>query len=149
MHRSIRPSAGFTLAELLIVTMVISLLAMAASPTIKAYLERARIAQGMSVSRTIQASLASFTTTSVSNQYPASIDSYGELTVLINANGGQLRNTETETGMAFRKYTPLDIDGDNTWNSYTMSFTVLNVSPERPGWCIRIQPSGVERCPPQ
>jgi prepilin-type N-terminal cleavage/methylation domain-containing protein len=149
IHPSVRPIAGFTLIEMLIVTMIISLLAIVASPTISAYLERVRVARGVSVGRTVQASLASLITTNESNQYPDSIGSYDELTVLINANGGQLKNTEAETGMEFRQYTAIDTDGDSIWDSYTMSFKVLDVSPQRPGWCIKIQPSGVERCPPQ
>ncbi|ETW93185.1 type II secretion system protein [Candidatus Entotheonella palauensis] len=148
-YRHIRTIAGFSIIELLVVMMIISLLAIVASPTMSAYLERVRVAKGVSVGRTVQASLASVSTTSEGYQYPATISSYGELTVLINANGGQLQNTESETGMEFRQYTALDTDGDSTVDSYTMSFKVMNVSPQRPGWCITIQPSGVERCPPQ
>jgi prepilin-type N-terminal cleavage/methylation domain-containing protein len=148
-HRYRRPIAGFSLIELMVVTMVISLLAIMALPTMNAYFERARVTRGISVGRTVQASLASFTTDSQGNQYPAAIDSYGELIAVINANGGQLKDTEAETGVEFQQYTPLDLDQDGTWDSYTLSFKVIRVSPQRPGWCITIQPSGVERCAPQ
>jgi prepilin-type N-terminal cleavage/methylation domain-containing protein len=149
IHHHIRPIAGFTLVELLIVTMVISVLAIVASPTLSVYLEQARVARGISIARVVQASLASYTTTNVSYQYPASISSYGELTVLANTHSGKLKNTQAEAGMELRQYTALDTDGDSVWDSYTMSFRVTNVSPKRSGWCIRIRPSGVERCPPQ
>ncbi len=136
IYRHIHSRAGVTVIELLVVTMIINLLAIVASPTMSAYLERVRVARGVGVGRTVQAFLASLTTTSASNQYPASIASYGELTILVNANGGELENTEVETGMEFRQYTALDTVGDGNWDSYTMSFKVLNVSPQRPGWCI-------------
>jgi type II secretory pathway pseudopilin PulG len=148
LHRYLRSITGFTVIELLVVTMIISLLAILAWPTMNAYLERVRVAKSLSAGRTVQASLASLSTTSENNQYPAAITSYGELTVLVNANGGQLGNTEVETGMAFRSYTAIDTVNDGNWDSYTMSFNVLNVSPLRPGWCIRVRPSGVEHCPP-
>jgi len=149
IHRYIRSVAGFTLHELLIVTMILSVLILVASPTIMAYFERVRVARGLSVARTVQASLASFMTTDDSYQYPAAIGSYEDLKVLINTNGGQLKDTEGELGMIFQQYTALDSDGDTVLDSYTMSFRVTNVSPKRPGWCITIQPSGVARCPPQ
>ena len=149
IHRHICPITGFTLIELSIVTMVVSLLAVVASPTITAYLDRTRVTRGISTARIVQASLAAYTTTNATYQYPAAINSYGELTVLANAHSGKLKNTQAEAGMELRQYTALDTDGDNTWDSYTMSFRVTNVSPQRSGWCIRIQPSGVEHCPPQ
>lgn len=149
IHRYMRRIAGFTLIELLVVTMIIGLLAIVASPTMTAYFQRVRVAKGFSVGRTVQASLVSLITTSESNEYPDAISSYDELLALINTNGGQLEETELETGMQFRQYTPLDTDDDGIWDSYTMSFRVIDVPQHRPGWCIIIQPSGVERCPPQ
>ena len=149
IQKPIRAIAGFTLIELLIVTMVISILVMVATPAILSYLEQARVARGISMARLVQASLAAYTTTSIGYQYPASISSYSELAVLINTHSGTLKKTQTEAGMELRQYTALDTDGDSIWDSYTMSFRVTNVSPKRSGWCIQIQPSGVERCPPQ
>lgn len=149
IHRCTRSVAGFTLNEVLIVTLIISVLVLVASPTVTAYFERARVARGLSVGRTVQASLASFTTTDDGYQYPAAIPSYEDLKVLINTNGGQLKDTEEELGMIFQQYTALDTDGDTVVDSYTMSFRVTNVSPQRPGWCITIEPSGVATCPPQ
>ncbi|PON19244.1 hypothetical protein C2W62_03860 [Candidatus Entotheonella serta] len=149
IYRYLRPRFGLTLIELLVVTMIIGILAAFASPTMKAYFERVRVAKGVSTSHTVQASLASYTTTSDSNQYPGAILSYDELTMIINTNGGQLEATEDEAGMIFRQYTALDTDKDDTWDSYTMSFRVIDVPRQRPGWCIIIQPSGIERCRPQ
>lgn len=149
IRRHIRPMIGFTLIELLMVTMVISLLAMVASPAVTVYLERARVPRGVSTARLVQASLAAYTTTNKSYQYPASINSYGELTVLVNAHSGTLKNTQAEAGMELRQYTALDTDGDSIWDSYTMSFRITNVSPKRSGWCLLVKPSGVERYPPQ
>ncbi len=149
IRRHLHPIAGLTLIELLVVTMVITILATVATPTMMAYFERAKVTRSVGAARTVQASLASAATTSEGNQYPAAISSYGDLTVLINANGGQLENTEEEMGIKFRLYTALDTVGDGTWDSYTLSFRVTNVSKNRPGWCIKVLPSGVERCPPE
>ncbi len=149
IHRYIRLLAGLSLIELLVVTMILGLLAVVAVPTMKAYFERVRVASGISAGRTMQAALASFSTTSDSNQYPASIGSYDELIAIINANGGQLKATEAEAGIIFQQYTALDTDGDSAWDSYKMSLRVIDVSLRRLGWCITIEPSGVTRCAPQ
>jgi hypothetical protein len=103
----------------------------------------------MGTGNAIQAALAAYVTTSPSNLYPAAIADYADLSTIVNANGGSFQNTASEMGIELRSYTTFDIDADGERDSYTMSFTVLGVSPQNPGWCIVVQPSGVEKCPAQ
>ncbi|MDH3600650.1 MAG: hypothetical protein OEU26_13530, partial [Candidatus Tectomicrobia bacterium] len=65
----------------------------------------------------------------------------------VNAHGGALKNTESEMGIMFRQYGTIDLDGDGERDSYTMSFKLIGVSLNVPGWCIVVQPSRVEKCP--
>ncbi len=147
IRRYLYPISGFSLIEMLVVTMIIALLVSIAVPTMRAYFERTRVASAISAGRTVQASLASAATTSEDNAYPETIDNYTELATLVNANGGQLKDTEEEMGVQLQLYTPIDTVGDGIWDSYTMSWRVTDVSKRRPGWCLTIEPSGVVRCP--
>ncbi len=142
-------SEGLTLVELIIVTVILGLLAIVATPTIHAYFERVRVTKGMSIGNAVQAALMASTTTSANNTYPSAMPTYGELVTLVNANGALLKETEVAMGLELRAHTPLDSDSDGLYERYTMSFTVTNVSPTRRGWCIIVQPSGVEPCPPE
>jgi type II secretory pathway pseudopilin PulG len=126
---------------------MIGILALVATPHFIAYRDKARVAVGMGTGNAIQAALSSYATTSLSNLYPAGIANYGDLTTIVNAHGGTLQNTASEMGIELRRYTALDSDGNGERDSYTMSFIVLGVHPRNPGWCIVVQPSGVEKCP--
>jgi prepilin-type N-terminal cleavage/methylation domain-containing protein len=144
-----RHNQGFTLIELVVATVIIGILAITAAPNFIAYRDKTRVATGMGAGNAIQAALASFTTTSPNNLYPAAMANYGDLIAIVNANGGLFKTTELDMGIAFRSYASIDIDGDGERDSYTMSFTVLGVPPQNVGWCIVVQPSGVARCPAQ
>ena len=144
-----RTNWGFTLLELMLVTVIIGLLIVVAVPTYIAYRDKTRVAAGLGIGNQIQAALSSYTTTSPSNLYPdaADITTYNELMTVVNAHGGPLKNTESEMGIAFRQYGTIDLDGDGEWDSYTMSFKLIGVNTHVPGWCIVVQPAKVEKCP--
>jgi prepilin-type N-terminal cleavage/methylation domain-containing protein len=146
---SCRANRGFTLIELMLVTVIIGLLVVVAVPTYIAYRDKTRAAAGLGIGNSIQAALSSYTTTSPSNLYPAmaEITNYQDLMSVVNAHGGALKNTESETGIAFRQYGTIDLDGDGERDSYTMSFQLIGVSTSVAGWCIVVQPSRVEKCP--
>jgi prepilin-type N-terminal cleavage/methylation domain-containing protein len=145
----LRHADGVTLIELVVVTAIIGLLAVIAIPLFIAYRDKARVASGMGTGNAIQAALSAFATTSPSNLYPAAMANYGDLSAIVNANGGLLKPTESEMGIEFRSYIPIDLDGNGERDSYTMSFKVLGVPLQNTGWCIVVQPSGVEKCPAQ
>ena|GEM_PF-463509 len=144
-----RTIRGFTLIEVMLVTVIIGLLLVVAVPTYIAYRGKSRVAAALGIGNGIQAALSSYSTTSQSNLYPLAADltTYDDLRTIVNAHGGALKDTESQMGIAFRQYGTIDLDGDGERDSYTMSFTLLGVSTRIPGWCIVVQPSRVEKCP--
>ena len=70
-----RTNRGFTLIEVMLVTVIIGLLLVVAVPTYIAYRDKSRVAAALGIGNGIQAALSSYTTTSQSNLYPAAADS--------------------------------------------------------------------------
>jgi prepilin-type N-terminal cleavage/methylation domain-containing protein len=149
MAQLCRTHRGFTLIEMMLVTVIIGLLIVVAVPTYIVYRDKTRVAAALGIGNGIQAALSSYVTTSRTNLYPAAADitNYDELISIVNAHGGILKSTESEMGIAFQQYGTIDLDGDGEWDSYTMSFRLLGVSRTVLGWCIVVQPSGVSKCP--
>lgn len=94
IRHNIHPNIGATLIELIVVTVILGLLAIVSAPTVQTYFERVRVARGVSIGRTVQAALAASTMTDVADQYPAHIDSYADLIVMVNANGASSSHTD-------------------------------------------------------
>ena len=128
---SLQSTRGFTLVELMIVTVVLGIITMVATPFFITYRDKSRVASGLGTAHAIQAALSSYTTTSTSNLYPATITSYGELLAVVNANGATLKSTEQEVGLQFQTYGVIDSDGNGEHDSYTMNLRVIGVATER------------------
>ena len=137
---------GFALVELMVITMIIGLLAIVAAPTIRTYRDKSRVASGLGSASAIQAALATYITTNDKALYPKTITSYDDLRTLVNAHGTTLHSSEQEMGLQFQAYNSIDSDDNGEYESYTLTLRVMGVATHRPGWCIVIQPSGVEKC---
>lgn len=136
---------GFTLIELMIVVAIIAILASIAVPNFIAYRNKSRVASAVSSIASIRAALAGYAAESNANTYPATLSTFADLTALVNANGANLKGTESDQGFELRGYAGIDADNDLVWEDYTMSCLVLGVPSTSVGRLILVSPSGIDR----
>jgi Tfp pilus assembly protein PilE len=143
---SLNSIRGFALVELMVITVIIGLIALMATPAISIYRDKSRVASGLGSAKAIQAAFAAYSTTRVGDLYPSTITSYNELMSIVNANGTTLKSSSEDMGLLFESYQAIDSDKNGEPESYEMILRVSGVATAQLGWCLLIQPSGVEKC---
>ena len=147
-HSYLSRTAGNTLIELIVVIAVITILAVVSIPTFLSYRDKSRVSAVMASSDAIRSALAGYASSQITTSYPSAIADYDALVTLVNENGGQLALTAQKSGFTLQDYTPLDLEGDGEYESYTLSVRVINVPDTKPGWCVVITPSAITKCNP-
>ena len=147
-HTYLSRTTGSTLIELIIVVLVLVILAGVAIPTFLSYRDKSRVSTVMASSDAIRSALAGYASSHITMSYPPAIADYDGLATLVNANGGQLALTAQKSGFTLQDYTPLDVEGDGEYESYTLRVRVNNVPDTKPGWCVVITPSAITKCNP-
>jgi type IV pilus assembly protein PilA len=142
----IRNKRGFTLIELMIVVAIIGILAAIAVPNFISYRNKARIAAAVGSSGSIRDVMASYAADSDGNLFPlnADITNWSDLVGLTTQNGGSLKDTEAEQGMALGSYDDLG-NGTIHGEDYVFILYALDVKPEMIGSQIEVRPSGIEK----
>lgn len=96
----------------------------------------------------VRAAIAGYAADSRENTFPATIANWGELTMIVNANGATLKNIAAEEGFDLRGYTAIDSDSDGIVENYTMSFLVDGIPDTDTGRLILVSPSGIDKTKP-
>jgi len=133
----------------MIVVAIVGILAAIAVPNFIAYRNKSRIAAAVGSIESIRAAVAAYAADSAGNSFPqAAMNSWAALTVLVNANGATLKNTEPEQGFQLRGYAAIDNDADGVIEDYTMSFLVVGVPDTDTGRVVAVSPSGIDKTKP-
>lgn len=132
--------SGLTLIELLVVITIIGILTTVAAPYFISYRDKSRVAAAMQTAQTIRDAFASYAQSQVENLYPegSEIFDWESLKIMCRNNGANLKNTETEQGIAFISYTVADDRGE-----YELTLRVMGIDGSTIGSIIEIKTSGI------
>lgn len=132
--------SGLTLIELLVVITIIGILTTVAAPYFISYRDKSRVAAAMQTAQTIRDAFASYAQSQVENLYPegSEIFDWESLKIMCRNNGANLKNTETEQGIACISYTVADDRGE-----YELTLRVMGIDGSTIGSIIEIKTSGI------
>jgi hypothetical protein len=126
----------------------LSVLAMILVPNAMASRGRSRMATSVGSVESVRAAIAAYAADSAGNSFPATMANWGELTMIVNANGATLKNTAAKQGFHLRGYTAIDHDSDGIFEDYTMSLLVDGIPDTDVGRLILVSPSGIDKTKP-
>jgi len=138
---------GFTLFELLVVTVILGILAIVSTTMFSMFRGKSQTAAGIQSGQVIRTALMTYASEQPSGSYPAAITTYDDLVALINNNGGKLPDSEQEAGFTLLSYVSNGADSNGNYTHYTLRIGVIGVRVHQKGWCVVITPANVVPCP--
>ncbi len=135
--RLCRHNAGFTLIELMIATVIITILALMAVPSVLAYRYKSRVAALTATTKQIQGALANYAM-DTGGGYPANVGDWQALKDIVNRYSSLLPDTPTQIGIQAIAYSSTDE------TTYTLQITV-DVPEDVVGKTFVITPTGITK----
>jgi prepilin-type N-terminal cleavage/methylation domain-containing protein len=141
---------GFSLAEMMLAFVIISILASIAVPKLLAYRNKAKITACVATASSIRTAIVNFAAFSEGNSFPQTDilpdNDWGKLRKIVNKGGGNLAVNAVENGFAGGDidYTAIKASPDSTLvDGYELTLRVLGIPESKLGHKIVITSSSI------
>ncbi len=135
---------GFTLIEIIIALAIVGILSATAALTFNSFKNKSILSAGFASASSLRASLITYACSSPEGSYPEKIGSWKELVTICRESGSTIQDSSLEAGFKdWIKYTPINPDGDDKIEDFTLLLRLTGISNTTPGSQIQVTSSDI------